>query len=187
MGTDIDDSSSFGSDCDSFCEAAVQEEANKCFIEQMGVSCMFKDDALFLAVDADEELENRTSESGKRWDDDNITDDNDCMHATNLRDHDAHDISDNNDTDDESFEDDDSNDDCDSFCDATEKEPANAQYLRKDLGASCFWASNDLEDALCNLEWKEEQDDDETTLRTFTTTGTPHTMFVGIGTITEEA
>lgn len=29
--------------------------------------------------------------------------------------------------------------DCDSFCDASVQEPANKEYLQKDLGASCFW------------------------------------------------
>lgn len=29
----------------------------------------------------------------------------------------------------------------DSFCDASVQEPANREYLRKDLGASCYWNS----------------------------------------------
>lgn len=35
--------------------------------------------------------------------------------------------------------------DCDSFCDASVQEPANREYIRKDLGASVFWnsAAND--------------------------------------------
>jgi hypothetical protein len=33
--------------------------------------------------------------------------------------------------------------DCDSFCDASVQEPANREYLRRDLGASCFWNSTD--------------------------------------------
>jgi hypothetical protein len=33
--------------------------------------------------------------------------------------------------------------DCDSFCDASVQEPANREYLRRDLGASCFWNSID--------------------------------------------
>jgi len=33
--------------------------------------------------------------------------------------------------------------DADSFCDASVQEPANREYLRKDLGASCFWGSAD--------------------------------------------
>jgi len=34
--------------------------------------------------------------------------------------------------------------DADTFCDASVQEPANREYLRKDLGASCFWNSGDM-------------------------------------------
>jgi hypothetical protein len=37
------------------------------------------------------------------------------------------------------FSDDSNLSDCDSFCDASVQEPANKEYLQKDLGASCFW------------------------------------------------
>jgi hypothetical protein len=43
---------------------------------------------------------------------------------------------DDTDNEDESFD-----SDCDTFCDASVQEPANREYLRKDLGASCFWNS----------------------------------------------
>mmetsp|Transcript_4142 Transcript_4142/g.8556 ORF Transcript_4142/g.8556 Transcript_4142/m.8556 type:complete len:304 (-) Transcript_4142:218-1129(-) len=42
----------------------------------------------------------------------------------------------------DSFEDDDDSD-CDSFCDASIGEPANRNYLRRDLGASVVWGSDD--------------------------------------------
>lgn len=43
-------------------------------------------------------------------------------------------------------EDDDDDDECDSFCDAHDHERADRDYLKKDLGASCYWSSNeDLE------------------------------------------
>jgi hypothetical protein len=35
-----------------------------------------------------------------------------------------------------------SSSDCDSFCDASFHEPADKDYLRNNLGASCFWNSN---------------------------------------------
>jgi hypothetical protein len=46
------------------------------------------------------------------------------------------------------FSDDSNFSDCDSFCDASVQEPANREYLQKDLGASCFWemSFSDLED-----------------------------------------
>jgi hypothetical protein len=36
----------------------------------------------------------------------------------------------------------DSSSDCDSFCDASFHEPADKDYLRNNLGASCFWNSD---------------------------------------------
>lgn len=47
--------------------------------------------------------------------------------------------------------------DGDSFCDASAEEPANRIYLRKDLGASCFWSDDsmdecDVQDALCDQD-----------------------------------
>jgi hypothetical protein len=36
----------------------------------------------------------------------------------------------------------DSSSDCDSFCDASFHEPADNDYLRNNLGASCFWNSD---------------------------------------------
>jgi hypothetical protein len=45
---------------------------------------------------------------------------------------------------DDTFDEDESFDsDCDTFCDASVQEAANREYLRKDLGASCFWSSID--------------------------------------------
>lgn len=47
--------------------------------------------------------------------------------------------------------------DGDSFCDASAEEPANRIYLRRDLGASCFWSDDsmdecDVHDALCDQD-----------------------------------
>ena len=39
--------------------------------------------------------------------------------------------------------DEDESSECDSFCDAETNERANAEYLKKDLGASCCWSSSD--------------------------------------------
>lgn len=47
--------------------------------------------------------------------------------------------------------------DCDSFCDASFQEPANREYLRRDLGASCYWASTDT----CMLGDLDDEDFDE--------------------------
>jgi hypothetical protein len=182
------DSDSDYDDCDSFCEAAGQEPANKCFIEQMGVSCMFKEDAFFMAAielgdphEAAADPPAVASAGSTRCENDDDDDNRKCHHLEDYN------MSDHPDYDDEhSCSSQDSNDDCDSFCDATEKEPANAHYLRKDLGASCFWGSNDLEDAFGNMELEEEEEDAPAYNAT-TSTGTPHTLLVGIGTITEEA
>jgi hypothetical protein len=54
---------------------------------------------------------------------------------------------------------DDDEDSCDSFCDAEEYEPANRAYLRRDLGASCFWD----DDMYGDME--ESEDDEEKILR----------------------
>jgi hypothetical protein len=52
------------------------------------------------------------------------------------------------------YDDDDDDDECDSFCDAHDQERANRDYLKKDLGASCYWSSNeDLE--FCSLTTEE--------------------------------
>ncbi|EEC44145.1 predicted protein [Phaeodactylum tricornutum CCAP 1055/1] len=42
----------------------------------------------------------------------------------------------------------------DSFCDATEEEPANREYLRRDLGASCRWSDDGSED----FDFEDEED-----------------------------
>jgi hypothetical protein len=41
---------------------------------------------------------------------------------------------------------DDDSDGEDSFCDASAEEPANRIYLRKDLGASCFWSDDSMDE-----------------------------------------
>jgi hypothetical protein len=47
----------------------------------------------------------------------------------------------------ENLDDDDDDDDMDSFCDAEGAEPANQEYMRKDLGASCIWNDSSEEGA----------------------------------------
>lgn len=73
-------------------------------------------------------------------------------------------------------DDDDMSSECDSFCDAAETERANKEYLKKDLGASCFWSSND--DLLVDMQAEQDDDDDDEAAE--------HTLNASICTITEE-
>jgi len=54
-------------------------------------------------------------------------------------------VSDDNVSVDNKYNDDDYDDDDDSFCDASYAEPANQEYIQKDLGASCIW-NDDVDD-----------------------------------------
>jgi hypothetical protein len=59
----------------------------------------------------------------------------------------------------------DSSSDCDSFCDASVQELPDKDYLRNNLGASCYWNSNDNLTASIEMKFDfdaigEEEDDD---------------------------
>jgi hypothetical protein len=115
-------STDFDPNEDSFCEASFAEQANKEYMmRDLGASCFLDDDMLHDMDDdkvddlaAFEALENDEHEATERGGGDGFEGD---VTATS--------------------------EDCASFCDANDRDQANRDYLVKDLGASCFWASHD--------------------------------------------
>jgi hypothetical protein len=115
-------STDFDPNEDSFCEASYAEPANKEYMmRDLGASC-FLDDDMLHDMDNDklddlaafEALENDEHEATERGGGDGLEGD---VTATS--------------------------EDCASFCDANDRDQANRDYLVRDLGASCFWASHD--------------------------------------------
>lgn len=148
--------------CDSFCEATGAEPANQEYMMQdLGASCfwndvVFSDHHIDDYSDDEDEVNNhdchgkpmtvageKTSETSPVSGHTELTEadtilpvlrDDSVGDAFEADDEERH-VSDG--VDDDSFS------ECDSFCDAQDNERANAEYLKKDLGASCFWASSD--------------------------------------------
>lgn len=117
ISEDEDDETSLVSDGDSFCEASKTEPANQEYIEkELGASCFWDGEGGEHMSDA-ELAEFEALENGEHESTENGLEN--LEEAT------------------------DEHSDCDSFCDANEKEPANREYLVRDLGASCFWGSSD--------------------------------------------
>lgn len=113
-------SSAFDENEDSFCEASYAAPANEQYMRQdLGVSCFLDDDLLddIGAIDTTE------------------------LAAFEALENDEHEATERGG--DQLEGDFTASDDCGSFCDANDGELANRDYLVKDLGASCFWASSD--------------------------------------------
>ena len=113
------DESSLLTDGDSFCEATGSEPANREYIvKELGASCFWDGDGDGDHNISDAELaEFEALENGEHE-----STENGLENLEELTDEHS---------------------DCDSFCEANEKEPANREYLVRDLGASCFWGSSD--------------------------------------------
>jgi hypothetical protein len=167
--SDVDGwSSSFdGSDCDSFCEATCTEPANQEYMTQdLGASCFWNDEEFFRQIEnSGESLDYNDDHDfgGAAVKDPNVIATYLCMERQENMVHQKE----NSDHFDDEHDDDSS--ECDSFCDANANERANTEYLKKDLGASCFWSSTD--DLLIATAENEE---------------TEHAWNASIRTITEE-
>jgi hypothetical protein len=109
-------STDFDPNEDSFCEASYAEPANKQYMMQdLGASCFLDDDMLHGTDDDD--VDDLAAFEALENDEHEATERGGDVTATS--------------------------EDCDSFCEANDRDQANRDYLVRDLGASCFWASHD--------------------------------------------